>query len=88
MGFIMLFNRRMPFNRCPHPHWRCLAAAGAVAIVSSACSQSSMTALPDLQRPAADSYLSAEQQQKAVQELAQKKAQSEADALKQIQQKR
>ena len=52
------------------------------------CTQSISTPLPDLTRPQADGMLVAAQQKKAIEELAQKRAETEAQAVKQIEKSR
>ncbi len=57
-----------------------VCAAAAV----SGCAQTISTPLPDLRRPEADGMLVPAQQKQAIEELAQKKAAAEAQAVKQI----
>lgn len=59
-----------------------------VGLVLGGCASSSSTTLPDLKRQEADSLLTPAQQQKAIADLARKKAEEEAEALKKIQQSR
>jgi hypothetical protein len=56
--------------------------------VLAGCAQSIPTPLPDLNRPEADGMLMPAQQKKAIEELAQKRAEAEAQAIKQIEQTR
>jgi hypothetical protein len=56
--------------------------------VLAGCAQSISTPLPDLNRPEADGMLMPAQQKKAIEELAQKRAEAEAQAIKQIEQTR
>ena len=74
-------NRRLP------PNVR-TAFAVCASLVISGCASTNTTPLPDLKRPDADSLLTPAQQQKAIQDLARKKAEEEASALKKIQQSR
>ena len=59
-----------------------------LAVTLTACTQSISTPLPDLKRPEADGMLVAAQQKKAIEEMAQKRAEAEAQAVKQIEQSR
>ena len=59
-----------------------------VGLALGGCASSSSTTLPDLKRQEADSLLTPAQQQKAIADLARKKAEEEAEALKKIQQSR
>ena len=54
----------------------------------SGCAQTISTPLPDLRRPEADGMLVPAQQKQAIEELAQKKAAAEAQAVKQIERER
>ena len=59
-----------------------------LAVTLTGCTQSISTPLPDLKRPEADGMLVAAQQKKAIEEMAQKRAEAEAQAVKQIEQSR
>lgn len=52
------------------------------------CAQPILTPLPDLKRPVSDGVLVPAEQKKAIDELAQKRAEAEAQAVKQIQNSR
>jgi ABC-type uncharacterized transport system auxiliary subunit len=58
------------------------------AAMLAGCAQSIPTQLPDLKRPEADGMLVPAQQKKAIEEMAQKRAEAEAQAVKQIEQTR
>jgi hypothetical protein len=64
------------------------AFALCVALSMTACAASSTTPLPELKRPEADRLLTPAQQQQAIQDLARKKTDEEAAAMKKIQQSR
>ena len=72
----------------PKPSTKVNAAVLAVALALSGCVPSSSTPLPDLKPVAADSMLKPAQQQQAIQDLARKKADEEAQAVKQIEKQR
>lgn len=64
------------------------AAAGVLAVTLGACAASSTTPLPELAPAAAGSMLPPAQQQKAIEDLAKKKAEQEQLAVKKIEQTR
>ncbi len=71
------------------PRRRTIIAAAFLLLVCAAaalsgCAQTITTPLPDLRRPEADGMLVPAQQKQAIEELAQKKAAAEAQAVKQI----
>jgi uncharacterized membrane protein len=74
----------------PSPRRRASIAPVILIIMTAltGCAQSIPTALPDLKRPDADGMLVPAQQKKAIEELAQKKAETEAQAVKQIENSR
>jgi len=61
-----------------------LLAAAAAVMALAGCAQSAAPPLPDLTRTTTDSMMTPAQQQKAIQDLAAKKATEETDALNQI----
>jgi predicted small lipoprotein YifL len=65
-----------------------LVVAIFVMFALSGCASPNPTQLPDLQQPAADGMLKPDQQQKAIDDLARKKAEEQAKAVRQIERQR
>ena len=57
-------------------------------LLLAGCAQTNLTPLPDLVKPPADKLLSSAQQQKAIDDLNQKKTSSQTEAIRQIEQGR
>jgi hypothetical protein len=79
---------KMDFPPLPHSGTSIASAILLLAALLSGCAQSIPTPLPDLKRPEADGMLAPAQQKKAIEDLALKKAEAEAQAVKQIEQTR
>lgn len=72
----------------PQPRTSVISAMLLLAAMLAGCAQSISTPLPDLKRPEADGMLVPAQQKKAIEDLAQKRTEAEAQAVKQIEQTR
>ena len=79
---------KMNFRPLPRRRTSIAPAFLLLVIALTGCAQSIPTPLPDLKRPEADGMLVPAQQKKAIEEIAQKKAEAEAQAVKQIEQSR
>ena len=67
---------------------KAIVCSGLAAIALAGCAQPNSTPLPDLKPVAADTMLKPAQQQQAINDLARKKAEAEAQAVKTIESQR